>query len=100
MNRSTLTLADLPPVARLAIGFSFFSAWVIFEEGVLDRFGLWQHLPLYVKAQFCPWDLGAFGLIFVPLMVLTRRSACHSSTASPPSCIATASANAKITGQA
>jgi len=69
-DRSQLTFADLPTLARVAIALAFFNSWVIFEEGVFDRFGLWKYLPLYIKAQFCPWDLAAAGLILVPLLLL------------------------------
>jgi len=69
-DRSQLTFADLPTLARVAIALALFNSWVIFEEGVFDRFGLWKYLPLYIKAQFCPWDLAAAGLILVPLLLL------------------------------
>ena len=68
-----LTFAELPTVARIAVALSLFNSWVIFEEGAIDRFGLWKYLPLYIKAQFCPWDLAAAGLILVPLLLLPAR---------------------------
>lgn len=64
---------QLPLIVRLAVGLSLFSAWVIFEEGVVDRTGLWTLLPGYVKARFCPWDLAALGIVFIPLLVLGGR---------------------------
>jgi len=66
---SKLTVAQLP-TAKIAVGLCYFNSWVIFEEVVIDRSGLWQYLPLYVKARFCTWDLAAAGLIFVPLLLL------------------------------
>ena len=68
-----LTFAELPTVARIAVALSLFNSWVIFEEGAIDRFGLWNYLPMYIKSQFCPWDLAAAGLIFVPLLLLPAR---------------------------
>ena len=65
-----LKFAQLPNVAKLAVGLAVFNSWVIFEEGIVDRLGLWQYLPLYVKARFCPWDLAAAGVIFLPLLLL------------------------------
>lgn len=67
-----LRFAQLPAVAKLAVGLALFNSWVIFEEGIVDRLGLWQYLPGYVKARFCPWDLAAAGLIFVPLLLLPK----------------------------
>jgi hypothetical protein len=64
---------QLPLMVRLAVALSFFSAWVIFEEGVVDRTGLWALMPGYVRARFCPWDLAALGIIFVPLLLVRRR---------------------------
>lgn len=72
-TQSTVTLAQLPFLVRLAVGLSLFSAWVIFEEGIVDRTGLWELMPGYVKARFCPWDLAFLGIIFVPLLVFRRR---------------------------
>jgi hypothetical protein len=67
-----LRFAQLPALAKLAVGLALFNSWVIFEEGIVDRLGVWQYLPGYVKARFCPWDLAAAGLIFVPLLLLPR----------------------------
>jgi len=68
-----LRLAQLPAVVRLAVGLCLFNTWVIFEEGIVDRTGLWELMPGYVRSRFCPWDLAALGIIFVPLLLLTRR---------------------------
>ena len=76
-NRSESTrpirLADLPLLVRLAVGLSLFSTWVIFEEGIVDRTGLWELMPGYVKARLCPWDLAALGIVLVPLLLLRSR---------------------------
>ena len=72
-STSRLRLADLPLLVRLAVGLSFFSAWVIFEEGIVDRTGLWELMPGYVKARLCPWDLAALGILVVPLLLLKTR---------------------------
>jgi hypothetical protein len=72
-STSRIRLADLPILVRLAVGLSFFSAWVIFEEGVVDRTGLWELMPGYVKARLCPWDLAALGIVLVPLLLVRRR---------------------------
>ena len=69
----TLTFSQLPLIARVAVALALFT-WVIFEEGVVDRFGLWQYMPGYIKAQICPWDVAAAGIILVPLLLLRRPS--------------------------
>lgn len=71
-TQPTVTLAQLPFLVRLAVGLSLFSTWVIFEEGIVDRTGLWELMPGYVKARLCPWDLAALGIIFIPLLVFPR----------------------------
>ncbi|NOT37212.1 MAG: hypothetical protein HOP11_07520 [Saprospiraceae bacterium] len=62
---------DLPIVVKVAVLFTFFNTWVIFEECVIDRFGYWQYLPMYKKGIFCTWDI-LFILIFVLLLFPIR----------------------------
>jgi hypothetical protein len=38
------------------------NTWVLFEEIVVDRKGLWKYMPYYRVAQFCPWDMAAMAL--------------------------------------
>ena len=71
-SANQIRFGQLPLIVRLAVGLSFFSSWVIFEEGVVDRTGLWELMPGYVRSRFCPWDLAALGVIFVPLLLLKR----------------------------
>jgi hypothetical protein len=71
-SASRIRFADLPFLVRLAVGLSLFSTWVIFEEGVVDRTGLWELMPGYVKAHLCPWDLAALGIVVVPLLLWRR----------------------------
>jgi len=72
-STNPVRLVQLPALVRLAVGLCLFNTWVIFEEGIVDRTGLWELLPGYVRSRFCPWDLAAVGIIFVPLLLLTRR---------------------------
>lgn len=44
---------------KAAAGLTFFNSWVLFEETIIDRHGLWQYLPLYRVGQPCVWDLAA-----------------------------------------
>jgi hypothetical protein len=66
--------SEMPLVVRIAVALTFFNSWVIFEEGVVDRTGLWELMPGYVRARFCPWDLAALGIVFVPMLLLAARS--------------------------
>jgi hypothetical protein len=72
-HHQRLRLSDLPLIVRVGVAFALFDTWVIFEEGVVDRTGLWRFLPGYVRARFCPWDLAVLGLALVPLVVLAGR---------------------------
>ena len=55
--------AQLPLVVKIAVVITFFNSWVLFEETVIDRFGLWQYLPLYKLGLFCTWDIMALLII-------------------------------------
>ena len=68
--------AALPVVVRFAVVVTFFNTWVLFEETVVDRYGLWQYMPYYRVARLCSWDIGALALIiFAASRLLRRRSA-------------------------
>ena len=42
---------------------TFFNTWVLFEETVVDRYGIWEYMPYYRVARLCAWDIGALALI-------------------------------------
>ncbi len=46
-----------------AVWLTFFNTWVLFEETIIDRHGLWEYLPYYRLGQLCAWDLGAAALL-------------------------------------
>src|SRR5207253_2430464 len=54
MNKSTMP--PLPLIAKIAIAMTFINTWVIFEETVVDRHGLWRYMPFYRVGLFCVWD--------------------------------------------
>ena len=70
-----VTFAELPFVAQAAVFVTYYSAWVLFEELVIDRYGFWRHLPLYEKGCFCIWDVGAILVIGSGLFLLARPAA-------------------------
>lgn len=53
----------LPRVVWVAVAVTFFNTWVLFEETVIDRYGLWEYLPYYRYGRLCAWDIGALLLI-------------------------------------
>ncbi len=61
MNK--VSLSELPFLVKAAVFVSLLNAWVLFEEVVIDRHGLWRYLPFYKVGLFCVWDLAALLLI-------------------------------------
>jgi hypothetical protein len=55
----------LPWIVKIAVALTFFNSWVLFEETIVDRHGLWRYMPFYKVGLFCAWDLAAL-LIIVP----------------------------------
>ena len=81
---STFTLSSLPLVVRIAVFVTFFNAWVLFEELVIDRHGLWKYMPFYRVGQFCVWDVLALAIIGLCVFLRTtapRRDANNASGA-------------------
>ena len=48
---------QLPIVTRIAVCISLFSAWVLFAEFVIDRYGWHQYLPFYRFGDLCPYEI-------------------------------------------
>src|SRR3984893_16659404 len=72
MNKST-TLA-LPLIAKIAVAMTVLNAWVIFEETIVDRHGLWRYMPYYRVGLFCVWDASVLGVTLLLLLVSVARS--------------------------
>jgi len=34
-------------LVKFAVGLTLFNTWVLFEETIIDRHGLWKYLPFY-----------------------------------------------------
>ena len=58
----------------MAIGVTFLNTWVLFEEIVVDRQGLWRYMPFYRVGDYCVWDLAVSLLIAGWLWRLSSRS--------------------------
>ncbi len=83
----TSTTPPLPLIAKIAIAVTFINTWVIFEETVVDRHGLWRYMPFYRVGLFCVWDAAALAVTLLLLLVsiapLRRRSDPTLSTTPP-----------------
>ena len=67
------TRRRLPLIAKIAIGTTFINAWVIFEETIVDRHGLWRYMPYYRVGLFCLWDAAVFAITLLLLLVSVAR---------------------------
>lgn len=65
----------LPLIVKITAGVAFFNSWVLFEEIVVDRQGLWRYMPFYRVGDFCVWDLTVGLLILLGLWRLSYRGA-------------------------
>ena len=63
-----VSFAEQPFIVKAAVFVAFYNSWVLFEEFVIDRYGLWRYLPLYEKGCFCIWDVGAMLIIGLGLL--------------------------------
>ena len=72
MNKSTTP--PLPLIAKIAIAMTFINTWVIFEETIVDRHGLWRYMPYYRVGLFCVWDAAVFAITVLLLLVNVRPS--------------------------
>src|SRR5436190_9718760 len=66
------TTPRLPVIAKIAIAMTFINAWVIFEETVVDRHGLWRYMPYYRVGLFCVWDAAVLAVTLLLLLVSVR----------------------------
>lgn len=48
---------------KVAFAITLLDSWVIFEEFVVDRRGLWRYMPFYRVGDPCAWDLAVAILI-------------------------------------
>lgn len=67
---------DIRPsgILRFFVWLTAFNTWVLFEETIVDRYGLWQYLPYYRVARLCAWDVGAMALAGLGVGWLWRRA--------------------------
>jgi len=70
---SRLLFRDLPLIVRLATAVTFFTAWVMFAEFVIDRHGLDRFLPYYRVGNLCPYDFAVVAFIALFWILAHRR---------------------------
>src|SRR5437016_10971392 len=70
----TSTTLPLPLIAKIAIAMTVLNTWVIFEETIVDRHGLWRYMPYYRVGLFCVWDAVVFAITLLFLLVGVRPS--------------------------
>src|SRR5438477_10705418 len=83
----TSTTPPLPLITKIAIAVTFINTWVIFEETVVDRHGLWRYMPFYRVGLFCAWDAAVFAvtlLLFLISVAPFRRRSGPTLSTTPP----------------
>jgi len=68
------TKPPLPLIAKIAIAMTFINTWIIFEETVVDRHGLWRYMPYYRVGLFCVWDASVLAVTLLLLLLSVARS--------------------------
>jgi len=53
----SLLFRQLPLTAKMAVGIAFLNSWILIEELIIDRHGLWKYMPYYRVGDPCVWDL-------------------------------------------
>jgi hypothetical protein len=67
-------MSKMPGIVRFAVWLTFFNTWVLFEETIVDRYGLWGYMPYYRVGKLCSWDIGAMALLgFIVAWAFRRR---------------------------
>ena len=62
----------LPFAVRITTVATWFMAWVLFAELVIDRHGLNEWLPFYRVGNLCPYDLAVIALLVFAWVRLNR----------------------------
>ena len=79
----TLAFRQLPLAVKIAVGVVFLNAWVLIEQLVIDRYGLWKYMPYYKVTDPCVWDLAVAVIIFVTIWRASMRQVSDSVGSAP-----------------
>jgi hypothetical protein len=63
------TTTPLPLIVKIAIALTAINTWVIFEETVVDRQGLWRYMPFYRVGLFCAWDFTVLSVVLLVVLL-------------------------------
>ena len=61
-------------IVKIAIALTAINTWILFEEIVVDRHGLWRYMPFYRVGLFCAWDAAVLAVTLLLLLVSVARS--------------------------
>ena len=70
----TLSFRQLPLAAKIAVGVVFYNSWLLIEEFIIDRHGLWKYMAHYRRADPCVWDLAVALTIGLAIWRASRPS--------------------------
>ena len=68
-----MKFSELPLAMKIFAGLTAMNTWILFEETIVDRHGLWRYMPLYRVGDPCAWDLGALLSIAIAVWLAGRR---------------------------
>jgi hypothetical protein len=68
----TIAFKDLPWIVRAATMATWFIAWILFAELVIDRHGLDAYLPFYRVGNLCPYDIAVLAMLALAWVRLHR----------------------------
>jgi len=67
-----LSFRQLPLAAKIAVGVVFYNSWLLLEELIINRYGLWKYMPHYRVTDPCVWDLAVALIIGVTIWRASR----------------------------
>jgi hypothetical protein len=72
MNK--LRFRDMPMIVRVTSAASILAAWVLFEQIVIEPFGIYRFMPFYRYGKFCTYDAAAVLLVLIYWIVAHRSN--------------------------
>ena len=68
-NEDTKSPPPLRLIVKIAIALTAINTWVLFEETVVDRYGLWRYMPYYRVGLFCAWDFSVLTIVLLIVLL-------------------------------
>jgi hypothetical protein len=78
------TTTPLRFIVKIAIALTAINTWILFEEIVVDRHGLWRYMPFYRVGLFCAWDAAVLTVTLLLLLVNVAPFRRHRDPTSSP----------------